>query len=77
MDLLHHLAVPCEPSPIRYLIEGFGRLSDERVGLGKRVLAGEVPEPKGEQEDVVHSVVEQAVRRGSPMLAVGSSGRHR
>lgn len=59
--LLHHLAVPYEPpSPIRYLIEGYGGLSDETVGLGKRVLAGEVPEPRREQEDAVHAVVEQA-----------------
>lgn len=59
-SLLHHVAVPKEPpSPVRYLVEGYGALTEEAVALGKQVLAGKAPEPERSEEDEVHSAVEQ------------------
>ncbi|HEX2240754.1 MAG TPA: S8/S53 family peptidase [Actinomycetota bacterium] len=59
IDVLHHTAAPAETaSPIRYLVEGYGALSEDTVDLAKAVLAGEQEPPDREQEDVMHGLVE-------------------
>ena len=58
--LLHHIATPAEEGPHRYLIEGYGALSDETTELGKKILAGEAEEPARDEEDALHTAVESA-----------------
>ena len=58
--LLHHIAAPAEEGPYRYLIEGYGALSDDTTELGKKILAGEAEEPARDQEDTLHTAVESA-----------------
>jgi hypothetical protein len=59
--LLHHVAAPAEdPSPVRYLVEGYGALSSAAIELAKKVLTGEIAEPQRPEEDVQHERVESA-----------------
>jgi hypothetical protein len=58
--LLHHIATPAEEGPHRYLIEGYGALSDDTTKLGKEILAGTAEEPVRDQEDIMHEAVEAA-----------------
>ena len=58
--LLHHIATPAEDGPHRYLIEGYGALSNETTKLGKEILAGRAEEPARDQEDTMHEAVESA-----------------
>ncbi len=58
--LLHHIATPAEEGPHRYLLEGFGALSNDTTKLGKEILAGTAEEPARDQEDSMHETVESA-----------------
>lgn len=61
VDLLHHVAIPAEPAfPGRYLLEGYGALSDKAIELAKRVLVGKADEPQRPQEDTMHETIESA-----------------
>lgn len=58
-ELLHHTAEPAEPEgPARYLVEGYGALSNETVALAKDVLTGRTAMPQRNQEDEWHQRVE-------------------
>jgi hypothetical protein len=61
IDLLHHSATPAEePSPFRYLLEGYGALGAEATSLAKRILEGTVEEPQRPDEDTMYEQVETA-----------------
>ena len=62
-DLLHHTAAPYEqPSAERYLIEGYGAVTDATVALATKVLTGEVAEPLRPDEDAMQDKVTSARR---------------
>lgn len=59
-ELLHRLAVPALPaSPIRYLAEGYGALSDSAISRGRDVLAGRVELPARPEDDAMHARIEE------------------
>ena len=58
-NILHHVATPAEePGPTRYLMEGYGALSNKTTALAKKVLLGVAPLPERPEEDQMHEVVE-------------------
>ncbi len=66
-DLLHRVAVPNQPpSPLRYLIEGYGALSGDAIRSAEKILAGTATAPERGLEDQTHSAVEQARKAAFP-----------
>lgn len=58
-DVLHAVAIPAEPpSPLRYLIEGFGALNDDAIEHAKRILEGGAEIPDRTQEQMMHEQTE-------------------
>jgi hypothetical protein len=60
-DVLRHTAAPYEmPTPLRYMIEGYGAVTDATVALAEKVLSGEAAAPLRADEDRMHDAVTQA-----------------
>lgn len=59
VDLLHHTAIPAEPpTPMRYLVEGYGAHNSDSVEHARRVLDGRAEPTARPEEDAAHEAVE-------------------
>lgn len=60
-EVLHHVAVPFLPQAgERYLVEGYGALSDDAISHAKDVLLGLEPLPDRADDDAMNASVESA-----------------
>lgn len=59
VELLHHSAIPATPrTPARYLLEGYGPLTDEAISTAEQVLLGKKTLPDCSDDDASHDQVE-------------------